>query len=425
MKISSTEWKQASRNLLRNKRRSLITGLAIMSGFCGLTLFGGYVARVERYCMVNTVYMNHMGHVQVHKKDGIDKYFSKPARYLIDSENLQTLVELLSEKNEIEFFSPYLMANGLIQYESDSFAFQGKAITKEADRFAREHEMVKEWNAELRSSVNGAHLSDSLEQNPVMVTYKLSNYLKNMRNINLQGLTVDNGFNALDATVTTRYTTGFELTEDTSIITTLPVFQELMSTDGVTYMGIYLKNDLKARSVSQDLNVLFEKNDLALEAVPFFDERIGLFYTGSMNFLYAITAFFFLLVSVVVILSVANAISMNIMERMKELGTMRAIGFTPQDLSRLVGIESFILAVMSTSTGFLVSQLIALGVNLSNIRFSPPGIAGQMQFVLTPWPTLCLLFAIPLILFATITAYMVTRRKVRGEVSKLLTETST
>ena len=72
MKISSTEWKQASRNLLRNKRRSLITGLAIMSGFCGLTLFGGYVARVERYCMVNTVYMNHMGHVQVHKKDGID-----------------------------------------------------------------------------------------------------------------------------------------------------------------------------------------------------------------------------------------------------------------------------------------------------------------------------------------------------------------
>ena len=144
-----------------------------------------------------------------------------------------------------------------------------------------------------------------------------------------------------------------------------------------------------------------------------------------MNFLYAITGFFFLLVSVVVILSVANAISMNIMERVKELGTMRAIGFTPQDLARLVGIESFILAIMSVSTGFLVSQLIALAVNLSNIRFSPPGIAGEMQFVLTPWPSLCLIFAVPLILFATVTAYMVTRRKIQGEVSKLLTETST
>ncbi len=425
MKISSVEWKQAFRNLMRNKRRSLITGLAIMAGFCGLTLFGGYVARVERYCMVNTVYMNHMGHVQIHKKDGIDRYFSKPARYLIDPENLQALVDVLSEKDEVEFFSPYLMANGLIQFESDSFAFQGKAVTKEADRFAREHNMVKEWNAELRSSLDGAHLSDSMEQNPVMVTYKLANFLKNMRNVNLQGLTVDNGFNALDATITTRYTTGFELTEDTSIITTLPVFQELMSTDGVTYMGVYLKNDLKARSFSQDLNTLFAKNELPLEAIPFFDERIGLFYTGSMNFLYAITAFFFLLVSVVVILSVANAISMNIMERIKELGTMRAIGFTPQDLSRLVAIESFILAILSTSVGFFVSQFIALAVNLSNIRFSPPGIAGMMQFVLTPWPLLCLLFAIPLILFATVTAYMVTRRKVQGEVSVLLTETNT
>ncbi|MES2525932.1 MAG: FtsX-like permease family protein [Bdellovibrionota bacterium] len=425
MKISSVEWKQASRNLLRNKRRSVVTGLAIMAGFCGLTLFGGYVARVERYCMVNTVYMNHMGHIQVHKTEGIDKYFSKPARYLIDPETLQALVDILSEKKEVEFFSPYLVSNGLIQYESDSFAFQGKAITKEADRFAREHNMVQKWNAELRSSVDGAHLSDSQEQNPVMVTYKLANFLKNMRNVNLQGLTVDNGFNALDATITTRYTTGFELTEDTSIITTLPVFQELMATDGVTYMGVYLKNDMKARSFSQELNSIFTQNKIALEAVPFFDERIGLFYTGSMNFLYAITGFFFLLVSTVVILSVANAISMNIMERVKELGTMRAIGFTPQDLARLVGIESFILAIMSVSTGFLVSQLIALAVNLSNIRFSPPGIAGEMQFVLTPWPSLCLIFAVPLILFATVTAYLVTKRKIQGEVSKLLTETST
>lgn len=425
MTISETEWKQAARNLLRNKRRSLITGLAIMAGFSGLAAFGGYVARVERYCMVNTVYMNHMGHIQIHKTQGIDRYYSKPAKYLIDPVNLQALVDLLAENDEVEFFSPYLMTNGLIQYQSDSFAFQGKGLTKEADRFSREHPMVKKWNAELRSTIDGSHLSESLEQNPVMVTYKISNYLKNMRNVNLQGLTVDNGFNALDATITTRYTTGFELTEDTSIIATLPTFQELMMTDGVTYMGVYLKNDLKARSVSEELNTLFRQNNLELQAIPFFDERIGLFYTGSMNFLYAITAFFFLLVSVVVILSVANAISMNIMERVKELGTMRAMGFTPANLAKLVAIESFILAIISTAIGFVVCQVAAFLVNAANIRFSPPGIAGMMQFVVTPWPLLCLFFAIPLIIFATVTAYLVTRKKLRGEVSQLLIETTT
>lgn len=425
MKISGMDWRQASRNLLRNKRRSLVTALAIMAGYCGLTIFGGYVARVERYCMVNTVYMNHMGHIQVHKTEGIDRYFSKPYRYLIPPENIQALVDILTAREDVEFFSPYLMANGLIQHESDSFAFQGKGVTKEADRFAREHKLVQEWNPELLSNLDGAYLSDSYEQNPVMVTYRLSQFLKNKRNVNLQGLTVDNAFNALDATVTTRYTTGFDLTEDTSIITLLPVFQELMATDGVTYMGIYLKNDLRARKVSGELNAIFRENDLELQAIPFFDERIGLFYTGSMNFLYAITFFFFILVSIVVILSVANAISMNIVERIKELGTMRAIGYTPEKLALLVAVESFVLAVLSTSVGFVVSQIIAALVNAANIRFSPPGIAGEMQFVLTPWPLLCFFFAIPLILFATLTAYLVTRKKLKGEVAQLLSETTT
>lgn len=425
MKISSVEWKQAARNLLRNKRRSLVTGLAIMSGFAGLTIFGGYVARVERYCMVNTVYSNHMGHIQVHAKDGIDKYFSKPSRYLINHAHTQALEDLLANRDDVEFFSPYIMANGLLQFDVDSFAFQGKGLTKEADRFVRNHPMVKQWNDELQTTEKGIPLSESGEQNPVKITYRLSNYLKNQESINLQGLTVDNGFNALDGKVVSRYTTGFEMTEDTSMMTLLPVFQELMATDGITFMGIYLKNDLEARSISSELNLLFGKHQLPLEAVPFFDERIGLFYTGSMNFLYAITFFFFLLVTVVVVLSVANAISMNIMERIKELGTMRAIGFTPGDIARLVAIESFILAIISVIAGFFVSQTVAVVVNAAGIRFSPPGIAGDMQFILTPWISICFLFAVPLVLFATYTAYLVTRKKIRGEVSKLLLETTT
>lgn len=425
MKMNATEWKQAGRNLLRNKRRSLVTGLAIMAGFTGLTIFGGYVARVERYCMVNTVYSNHMGHIQVYLKDGIDKYFSKPSRYLIDQANTHALIELLGSRDDIEFFSPYIMANGLLQYDVDSFAFQGKGLTKEADRFVRNHPMVKTWNDELQTIEKGTSLSETREQNPVKITYRLSNYLKNQDSINLQGLTVDNGFNALDAKVIARYTTGFEMTEDTSMMAPLNVLQELMATDGITYMGIYLKNDMKARSVSGELNLLFKKWELPLEAIPFFDERIGLFYTGSMNFLYAIALFFFILVTVVVVLSVANAISMNIMERIKELGTMRAIGFTPEDIARLVAIESFILSVISVAIGFIMSQVIAILTNAAHIRFSPPGIAGDMQFILTPWPSICFIFAVPLVIFATYTAYLVTRKKIRGEVSKLLLETTT
>jgi putative ABC transport system permease protein len=417
----------ALRNLQRNKRRSIITGIAILSGFVGLTLLAGYVARVERYLMVNAVYLNHTGHVVIYKTDAIEKYFSKPQKYLLSPDDVTKAQEILAlHAEDIEYTAPYLMANGLLQAEAEAFPFQGKGVTPEADAFTRHHPMVKKWTSELKNTEKGIPLFEaSALLNPIKVTFKLSNNLNNRKDISLQGSTVDQGFNAMDATVASTYSTGLDLTEDTSIMTTLVVFQELMGTSGITNLSVYLKSDLKARGMASSLNQEFKQKHLPLEAYPFFDERISLFYTGTMNFLYAMASFFFSLVSLVVILSIANAISMSIIERSKELGTMRAIGFTPESISKLVAVESFILSVIAIVFGFFIAQIVSFGVNAANIRFFPPGIAGDMQFVLTPWPSICFLLALPLIAFAVMTAYIVTRKKVSVEVINLLSDPTT
>lgn len=422
------EFNQALRNLFRNKRRSLVTGMAILSGFVGLTLLSGYVARVERYLMVNTVYLNHSGHIHIYKKDGLSNYYSRPSKYLLKQDDQQTLADFfINYKDETELISPYLLANGLLQFGTKAFPFQGKGIEPQTDEFTRHHPMVKRWTPELHQTENnGTPLYDAEDlHNPIKITFKLFDNLGKNKELNLQGLTTDQSFNALDATVSSLYSTGLDLTEETSMMTTNAVFQDLLATDGVTYLGVYLKNDLKTRLLSYEFNKMFKEKNLPYEAHPFTDERIGLFYTGTMNFLYAMAMFFFSLVSLVVILSIANAISMNIMERVRELGSMRAMGYTPDDLARLISIESFILGVFSISLGFILSQIIALIVNSSNIRFHPPGIAGDMQFIITPWPSLCLILALPLLIIAVVTAFVVTKRKVRGEVSKLLTDSTT
>jgi putative ABC transport system permease protein len=419
--------RQAFRNLLRNPRRSLVTGAAILSGFVGLTLLSGYIAWVERYLMVTTVYLNHSGHIQIFKKDGLDRFFSKPKKYLISPEEEKIIRDILGAfKNDIEFIAPYVIANGLLQYEKVAFPFQGKGVTPEAEKFTKNHFLVKEWTEELSYNQTGQSLSEvDPAINPVKITYNLFESIGKNKTLNLQGITIDNGFNALDAEVISLYSTGLELTEDTSLQTTLNVFRDLMATEGSSFLGLYLKKDFNTRWIVAELNAAFKKKSLPFEAHPFYDERIGLFYRGSMNFLYAMGAFFFILVSLVVVLSIANTISMNIMERIRELGTMRAIGFTPKTLSRLMAWESFFLALLSIAIGYVVSQLIAFAINLANIRFFPPGIAGDMQFVLTPWTSVCFLIAIPLIGLAVLTAFFVTARKVKGEVAKLLSETTT
>ena len=62
-------WKFAYRNLLRNKRRSLSTGVAITVGFVGLNLLGAYIYRSKMALDTTSVYSAQKGHVSIYKKD--------------------------------------------------------------------------------------------------------------------------------------------------------------------------------------------------------------------------------------------------------------------------------------------------------------------------------------------------------------------
>lgn len=422
------EIKLATRNLSRNRRRTLVTGLGILSGYVGLVLLCGYVARVERYLMVNSVYLNHTGHIAIYRTDGLTKYFSKPRKYLISGDELKQLEAALDPyKDQIEFTSPYLLVNGLVQNQEKSTPFQAKGITKDSDSRVRSHPLVAKWTAELNA--NNKDLFESATHggtdDPVAITQQVSEALGKPQMVQILGATVDGGFNAIESPVSYIFSTGVAMTEATGLKASFTAFQHLIETDGATYVGVFLNSDGKSRSMAGEFNRLFKDRNLPFEAIPFFDERIGLFYTGTMNFLYSMASFFLLLVSGVVILTITNAVSMNIIERVREIGTLRALGFKNSDIARLLSLESLILSLFFLVVGYAIAQGIAFAVNTANIRFYPPGIAGDMQFVVTPWISICAVVGFLLSLLTVVTAYVVTKKKMNVRVSALLTETST
>jgi len=57
----------ALRNIFRNKRRTLITFLAIISGMVGLIVFGGFV-EYSFWGLRESTINSQLGHIQVYKK---------------------------------------------------------------------------------------------------------------------------------------------------------------------------------------------------------------------------------------------------------------------------------------------------------------------------------------------------------------------
>ena len=69
----------ALRNLLRNRRRSLMTLLAMMIGLVAVLLFGGYIRDIN-YALQSD-YVRLSGHLQVQRKDYFRYGSGNPAAY--------------------------------------------------------------------------------------------------------------------------------------------------------------------------------------------------------------------------------------------------------------------------------------------------------------------------------------------------------
>ncbi|WP_413289747.1 ABC transporter permease [Bdellovibrio sp. HCB337] len=424
--------KMAIRNLWKNKRRSISTGMAILAGFAGLCLLGGYILRVEKYLAVNSIYINHSGHLAIYKKGGLDFFYNNPRKYHLKGEDLQKLQELLANDKEVEFTAPILQGMGLISNGNKSVPFLAYGIEPDVERRIQSHPEVHKWTHELVPASGELSIKDAKGElaETISITKELGSLIgKNPpfnelslqdKDVQLAARSFESDLNAVNAHLGFKHSTGFSMLEDTGLVAPLSVMQSLYATEGATFIAVYLHPGTNVGNAVKRIQKAILDAQINAEAYPFDDDRIGLFYTGSMGFLYIMAGFFVFLIFGAVALSIVNSMTIGILERVREIGTLRAIGFTDSQTAWLFTLESLFLTAISIVIGYVATQIIALIVNGLNLRFSPPGIAGDMQFVVTPFLWVCILVAIPIMIICMICAYLVSKKLVNKPIIQLL-----
>jgi putative ABC transport system permease protein len=445
-------WRIALRNLARNRRRNLVTAAAIAIGYAGLVLLGGYANRVEALLRTVSVYLQHGGHLAVYARGGLERAESKPSAYALDPEKARRIEEALRADPRVEFTGRYLTGGGLAGNGCGTSPYRAFGLDMDAERRIASHPQVLRWAPDLVRPRAGRPLAEvDPALAPVTLGVRLARALgkeaatgdappagdvapldcgaSDLRArlradpfVQLAARTHDGSFGATDAWVVGIYQAGTTEADKSAVAAPLEVLQRVYDTDRVSYVAAFLRDPRDAAAVARDASDRLAAAGLEVAIFRFDDAKVNPYYVGTVGFIGALVSFIGLVVATVVALSVLNAMTLAILERTRELGTFRALGFTRRQVLGLFLREAAALSAIALAAGLALGLAVAAAVNAAGIQFEPPGVGGKIPLLLVPSAALCVAGAIVLAALALAATFFAVRRSVRAPVAVLVTE---
>lgn len=159
--------------------------------------------------------------------------------------------------------------------------------------------------------------------------------------------------NAIDVVVTGTFTTGVPEMDKRAVYTSVQVAQQLLVTQRVSSLGVFLDR-IEATGAARER---WPRNCRNCRCRPGSSRRCS---TEAVRGLYnRIFGALGLIIAVIVVFVVTSAMAMAVIERTREIGTLRALGTLPSQLLRSLGLEGMLLGGL----GALAGAAVALAVS--------------------------------------------------------------
>ncbi len=155
----------------------------------------------------------------------------------------------------------------------------------------------------------------------------------------------------------------------------LTVAQALLATNRVESVAVALADVEAWPAFAESVRASFPH----LEAVPF-DELDKIYYRHAVDWLDAQFAFIRGIILLVVFLGIFNVISMAVLERTREIGTLRANGDGRLAIALGHILEAVVLAVLGVAIGLTAGWMLSAGPLRDGVAMPPaPGITRSFR----------------------------------------------
>jgi putative ABC transport system permease protein len=399
--------KFALQNTLRNRRRSLVTVAIAALGTAAILLAGGFA--LFTYQALAQAAARSTGHLIV----GLPAQFTKdedtPLQHGLDDH--AALSAALLADPDVRQVLPRVAFSGLISNGDKSTVMIATGVEPDSE-FA-----VK---GPFLNRVAGEVLASGAKSAEVMLGEGLAKSLKAApgSSLTLLASTTDGALNAVDVTVKGVFSTGVPDIDKRLVYTDLLTAQRLLNTTRVSTLGVFLKR-MEATDAAQQR---IERLNPKLTVQTWLDHA---FFYRSVRALYnRIFGALGLIIGVIVVFVVTNAMAMAIIERTREIGTLRALGTLPAQLLRTLALEGMVLG----GVGALVGAALALGVSLLLYLVPvqmppPPGSSRSYPLNIEIDPALYLVTVLAMVVLAMLASGWIARRTVHTPVVDALAHT--
>jgi putative ABC transport system permease protein len=330
-------------------------------------------------------------------------------------------------KDQIEYTSstfsgPALLSNGAKSHPVIAVGFEAEPYVRSLKQPAL-LEKASDWVLPWQKKHADMYLKnpDLIAITPVIadiLSYHLP--MEKTESAQLAARTLDGDLNAIDVEIGGEHSTGSRFLEETIVLVPLKKLQELFGTEGIQSISLYVNSNVNLRRFTSELNERIASLSFPLKAYTYKDEAINSIFEGTMSFLIVMTFFFVLLICSAVSLTIINALTMGIIERTREIGTLRAIGFTQKAVRQIFSRESLLVSLFAMVAGTILSFIIAKAVNAAEIKFQPPGTSDAVNFSIEWNMAIALSAGAVLTLVAWSSAQIVIRRKSKTKLILLL-----
>jgi len=304
-----------------------------------------------------------LGHIQIARLGYFKGGSTDPFAYLLPGQN--DLESLIASVPEIEVVTPRLTFSGLISHQETTVSFVAEAVEPDNERELSRYLNISEGRSLSGNDPHGIIVGEGLAAN---LGVRLGDTVALLVN------TASGGINAIDCHIVGLFYTLSKAYDEAALRIPIGSARQLLRVDGSHRWVILLKTTDSTQSVLNELKTRYSNRRPELEfkswreLADFYNKTVAL-YTQQMNVVRIIIA-------LIVILSISNTMTMNVLERTGEIGTLMAMGAKKRHVVKLFMSEGLTLGVIGGVAGVALGAVLAWIISAIGIPMPPaPGMS--------------------------------------------------
>jgi putative ABC transport system permease protein len=402
------QWlKFAVLNTLRNRRRSLVTVSIAALGTASILLAGGFA--LFTYESLAEAAARDSGHLVI----GLPDYFQKdeevPLQHGLDQ--VDTLRAQLLADPQVRAVLPRVEFSGLISNGDKSVVMVGMGVEPDSEFSVKGPFLTTKAGEVLASGAKAPEimLGEALARNL---------HAKPGTGLTLLASTTEGSLNALDVTVKGIFATGTPEIDKRLVFADIATAQKLLNTKKVSRLGVFLTR--MNQTLPAQSRLAAANPNLKVQTW----EDQAFFYQSVRDLYNRIFGALGLIIGVIVVFVVTNAMSMSIIERTREIGTLRAMGTLPRQLLQTLSLEGMVLGGVGALTGAAIAFAVSMFLLVVEVQMPPPpGRSVGYPLYVTVDALLYVATGVTMVLLTMLASAWVARRTVHMPVVDALAHT--